>query len=77
MVGGQYYDGSADSARIAYATSLDGTWTIKDVWSGNESAVRCVAYADENWVVGGLAYDGSTYSAHVSYAINPDSFITE
>lgn len=73
VVGGSFYDGSTHYARIAYATSLDGTWTMKDLWSNrnNGSSINCIAYANGYWVVGGQYYDGSTYYARFAYATSP------
>lgn len=74
VVGGRCYDGTNYYARIAYATSLDGTWTTRDLWSGTNSAntVNCIAYADGYWVVGGRHYDGSTCYARLAYAGRPE-----
>ena len=44
-------------ARIAYATSLDGTWTIVDVWSGGSDYLYCITNANGYWVVGGRHYE--------------------
>lgn len=45
VVGGSFYDGSTYYARIAYATSLNDTWTTKDLWSNSNSgsAINCIA----------------------------------
>ncbi len=59
VVGGRYHDGSTNYARIAYATSLNGDWTIKDLAAQSTmTSVRCIAYANGYWVVGG--YGGSS-----------------
>lgn len=52
---GEYYKTNSQyGMSIAYSSSLDGTWTTKDIWTGNSSnEVNCIAYADGNWVVGG------------------------
>ena len=73
VVGGRCYDGTNYYARIAYATSLDGTWTTRDLWSGTNSAntVNCIAYADGYWAVGGCRYYGN-YLATVYYATSLD-----
>ena len=82
VVGGQYHDGSAYCARIAYVTSLDGTWATKDLWADGDNnqvgiQVNSITYADGYWVAGGRYYGNSTYYAHISYAGNLSDFITE
>ena len=72
VVGGRYYDGSTYYARIAYTTKLDGTWTIKDIWSGNSGTINCITYANGYWVVGGGAYDGTKNYARIAYATSLD-----
>lgn len=70
VVGGQYAIGTTGSehyGRIAYATSLDGTWTIKDLWSGNDSIITCITYVNGYWVVGGKFQNGSQYFARISW----------
>lgn len=66
VVGGQYHSDTY-YARIAYATSLDGTWTIKDLWSGNDSIITCITYVNGYWVVGGKSYSDSKYFGRVSW----------
>lgn len=77
VVGGQYYDtGSDRCARIAYATSLAGTWTMEDVWgsSANGNTIKCVTYADGYWVAGGMYDSGGTRNyARIAYATSPDA----
>lgn len=61
-------------ARIAYATSLDGTWTTKDLWSYGSTyynQANCITYADGYWVVGGEYYNKSTGYARIAYATSP------
>ena len=64
VIGGVNYDyGAACYARIAYSASLDGSWTIKDLWSETRSPdktayrdcsrINCIEYANGYWVVGG------------------------
>ena len=72
VVGGRCYDGTNYYARIAYATSLDGTWTIVDVWSGGSDYLYCITNANGYWVVGGRHYDGSTCYARLAYAGRPE-----
>lgn len=61
--------GSNMAARIAYATSLDGTWTIKDLWTGNDSVANCITYGNGYWVVGG--YEGSgNYYGTIAFSTN-------
>ena len=68
--------GVSDYARIAYATSLDGTWAIKDLWSGDGgngySRINCIAYADGYWVVGGEHRDGGVSSARIACSTSLD-----
>ena len=74
VVGGLCYDG-AYCARIAYATSLDGDWATKDLWSANYSntSINCITYADGYWVVGGGIRTASSNSvARIAYATSPD-----
>ena len=74
VAGGTYYkSGSGSYARIAYATTPSGTWTIKDIWSGSNvttSFINCIAYANGYWVVGGRY--GSTSYARIAYVTSPD-----
>lgn len=74
VVGGSYYDGSYRYARIAYTTSVDGAWTVKDLWAGSNGPnyVTCITYANGYWVVGGSYRSGSTYRAYIAYATTPD-----
>ena len=69
VVGGTYYDGYDEYARIAYSTSLDGTWTTKDIWSGG--GISDVTYDDGYLVVCGSHYDGSNHQARIAYATTP------
>lgn len=72
VIGGYYYDGSTRYARIAYATDLNGEWTIKDLWSGASSAlINCITYANGYWVVGGKRAPGSSMSAYIAYTTDP------
>ena len=67
---GSVYSSSGNTyyAKIAYSTSLDGTWTIQDLWSGTgENALNCIAFANDNFVTAGMYYDGSTYYARIAY----------
>ena len=69
VIGGVCYNNSSEySARIAYATSLDGTWTEKDVWKDYDysSDLTCITYANGYWAVGGQCYDGG-YIGCVAY----------
>ena len=72
VLGGSHASGSTYYARIAYATSLDGTWTIVDVWSGGSDYLYCITNANGYWVVGGRHYDGSTCYARLAYAGRPE-----
>ena len=68
--GGDHY------GRIAYATSLSGTWTTKDLWGStnynNNNHIYSVAYGNGYWVVGGAYYDGSRCYAQIAYATSPN-----
>jgi hypothetical protein len=66
VVGGYRGATSPFSGCIAYATSLNGPWTVKDIWQSG--AVNCITYADGYWVVGGK-YDNTAY---IAYATNID-----
>ena len=71
IVGGYYNDGSTCYARIAYATELNGTWTIKDLWStssGKGSHIYDIAYGDGYFVVLGDYASGSGLRARIAYA---------
>ena len=55
---------------MAYAAGLDGTWTTKDIWTGeNTDSVECIAYADGYWMVGG--HCTGTKSARIAYSTSP------
>ena len=74
VVGGMYISGSTSYARIAYATSVNGPWTIKDLWSGKSShnTIQCITYANGYWVVGGEKYTTGDYYSRIAYATSPD-----
>lgn len=67
---GEYYkESSTYGLSMAYAAGLDGTWTTKDIWTGeNTDSVECIAYADGYWMVGG--HCTGTKSARISYSTN-------
>lgn len=67
--------------KIAYATSLGGTWTVKDLWSviglstaGDYSdyhqAINCVTYSDGIWVIGGVYQYQAVNYFRIGYATN-------
>lgn len=60
----QIQSGSAYTTSVAYATSLDGTWSRKSISS---LLSTCIAYANGNWVIGGRIGN----SASVAYASSP------
>lgn len=66
---GSYYDGTKYYARIAYTTSLDGSWTIKNIWEGTTSqeGAYSIAYANGYWVVGGASRSSNTYYGRIAY----------
>lgn len=73
VVGGTIYEGSYYRGRIAYATSLDGTWTTLDLWSGSSSSsnyVSCITYANGYWVVAGTQYEASSGRAIIACTTN-------
>lgn len=78
VVGGQYTAGELDNkvvyARIAYATSLSGPWTIKDLWgsTSQRNGIGCIAYANGYWVVGGQKKDSTYVDACIAYATSLD-----
>lgn len=80
MVGGLHYDGGICYSRIAYATSLDGTWTAKNLWRNSTNAfgmsrcLNCITYANGYWVVGGGEYlnTSSYWYPRIAYATSPD-----
>lgn len=69
VVGGTYENSSDAFGRIAYATSLDGTWGKKDVWGGDE--IERLTYANGNWIVCGRMYGTGDSNARIAYAANP------
>ena len=74
VVGGVYQKDRDYSARIAYATSPEGPWTIKDIWTGyNNCSINSIIYAGGYWAVCG-AYNTTTGidSARFAYATSPD-----
>lgn len=76
MVGGEYrYKTSSYKARIAYATSLDGPWTIVDLWENYKSGggVNDITYANGYWVVCGNYRGSSSNQATIAYATSPNS----
>ncbi len=76
VVGGQSYNimNSKICGRIAYSTSLNGTWTTKDLWSnsGGSNGVQSVSYANGYWVAGGCYYTNNGYYARIAYATSPN-----
>ena len=65
------------NAAIFYATSLDGNWSHKFIWSNtNESnRVQDIAYANGYWVVCGNRYT-NIYCTSIAYATSPDGIWT-
>lgn len=71
VVGGRYRSGSMYYAAIAYATSLDGTWTTKTLWgvsNYSNNCINCITYAKGYWVVGGEYQTSSIYRSQIAYA---------
>ena len=59
VVGGEYTDSeSTHYARIAYATTISGTWTRKNLWGAYNASsyIKCITYANGYWVAGGKYY---------------------
>ena len=71
VVGGRYKNDTGFCARIAYATSLDGPWTTKDLWSGADyrTTLNDITYANGYWVAVGRGYT-SYFTAQLAYATN-------
>lgn len=74
-VGGCFKNSSTYYARIAYATSLSGTWTTKDLWNGTGSSINCITYANNLWAIGGTGYSNG-YIARIGYAANISASFT-
>lgn len=77
VVGGVHYESSKYYARIAYATSPDGPWTTKDLWTNcqySNDGVSCITYANGYWVAGGrnYTYAGMIPTAYIKYAASLD-----
>lgn len=75
VVAGQYYDGSKYYGRIMYATSLTGTWSTVDLWSGANqyNGATDVVYGDGVWAVVGSYYtDGNNNGAKIAYSSSLD-----
>lgn len=68
---GEYYkESSTYGLSMAYAAGLDGNWTTKDIWTGeNTDSAKCIAYADGYWMVGG--HCTGTKSARIAYSTSP------
>ena len=66
---------STNYATIAYATKLNGPWTIKNLWNGSGTSgsayIVDIAYADGYWVA--LGHRKSTYSqVYIAYSTSLD-----
>jgi hypothetical protein len=80
VVGGVRYDAGVYYARIAYATSLDGPWTAKNLWRnststfGRYSCINCITYANGVFVVGGGQYldTASEWYPRIAYTASPN-----
>ena len=78
VASGTYRNGSTYYPRVAYTASPSGTWSTKNLWSGNNNnEANCIAYGNGYFAVGGKRYASSTSSAHLSYADKPANFVTE
>ena len=78
VVGGQYYYRSSRyPARIAWATSPDGTWNIVNILGGTSiHTINCITYANGYWVVGGHITSSNTYYARLAYATDIEQVTT-
>lgn len=80
VVGGVHYDAGIYYARIAYATSLNGTWTAKNLWRnstdtfGQSRCINCITYANGVFVVGGGQYldTASEWYPRIAYTASPN-----
>lgn len=79
VVGGS--GSNVGTAKIAYSTALDGTWTVIEKWNGSEvvdSEGINVVYSGEYYFFGvDVRYDNGTdtvYGGRVAYAANPADF---
>lgn len=80
VVGGVRYDAGVYYARIAYATSLDGPWTAKNLWRnstntfGPSTCLNCITYANGVFVVGGGQYldTASEWYPRIAYTASPN-----
>ena len=72
-----YYNSGLYTA-VAYATSLDGPWTVNDLWLQGSGTTNgggkspCITYSDGYFVVGGVYYDNSYYNGRIAYASTPN-----
>lgn len=79
VVGGWRYASGVYHAQIAYATELNGTWTIKELWSSDEAEdnagceINCVTYANGYWVVGGSSVVGGYNKGRIAYTSSSPS----
>lgn len=55
VCGRTYSSSTSGQARIAYATSPDGDWTIKDIWSSFRAEIYSITYGNGYWIVGGCS----------------------
>ena len=70
-VGGQRRVDENYFASIAYSENINGQWITKDLWSysNSSSVIRCIFYANGQWVVGGRQQqDGSTFLSEIAYS---------
>ena len=74
---------STTYVRIAYATSLSGTWTTKDLWSlssgtTNHTTANDIKYINGNFVVSGIKGGiASTPNAMIAYGTKPSSLVVK
>jgi hypothetical protein len=71
-------DGSVEKATIAYTTDINGTWTVKSLYTDEATSLFVdLVYADDTWVLLGQKGDYSEVRAHISYASTPEGLLIE
>lgn len=74
VVAGKYSKDDIGYARIAYSTSPNGTWIIKNIWEGDDLYDRLydVTYANGYWAVSGTHRETSITSYYIAYSASLD-----
>lgn len=63
------------AAKLIYTADLSGTWTVKDLFTNDDSRgvyVKCIAHNNGYWLIGGQYYDGNTFHARILYTTDLD-----